>query len=235
MPDVLKYLLVDDDELDRLAIEAQASRYPYLHKVAACSQALEAFELISRFRPDIVFADIEMPGMSGVELVNLLAGQVPAPVFITSHPEYALESYEMKVFDYLLKPLTPDRFSKCAARLFDFFQLRASAFAFDAQQVSNCLTIKQGHEKYKLNIPDILYLEAMKDYTRIITTGKQYLVLKPLSVMLEQLPAENFIRIHRSFVINKDKVKAVKGGKVSLSEVELPVGKLYKNSLNGIL
>src|SRR5882757_6965644 len=99
MPDILKYLLVDDEELDRLAIEAQASRFPFLHKVASCSQSLEAFELISRFRPDIVFADIEMPGMNGVELVQLLAGQVPAPVFITSHPEYALEGYEMKVFD----------------------------------------------------------------------------------------------------------------------------------------
>lgn len=231
----LKYVIVDDDEIDRLAVEIQASRYPFLQRLAVCSQPLEALELIGRHQPDIVFADIEMPGMSGLDLVSLLGGKVPAPVFITSHPEYAIEGYERQAFDYLLKPLTPERFGQCARRLRDFFQLRAKAFAFDRQEETDILLIKQGYERYKLYLPDILYLEAMKDYTRIVTRQNPYLVLNTLSGMMEQLPAERFIRIHRSFIANRDRIDALRGNKVILQHHELPVGKIYRQALNGIL
>lgn len=231
----LKYLLIDDEELDRLALETQASKFPFLHRIATCSQPLEVMELVNRFQPDILFADIEMPGMSGLELVTLLAGRVPAPVFITSHPEYAIEGYERQAFDYLLKPLDPGRFARCVHRLQDFFRLRAKAFAFDRQEEAGTLIIKQGYEKYKLLIQDILYLEAMKDYTRIVTTQTQYLVLTTLTGMLDQLPVEKFTRIHRSFIVNKDRIDAVRNGKVTLMTYELPVGKVYKHILHGIL
>jgi DNA-binding LytR/AlgR family response regulator len=231
----LTYVIVDDDELDRLAVEMQASRYPFLHRTAVCSQPLEALEMIKRFNPDIVFADVEMPEMSGLELMTYLNGRVPAPVLITSHPEYAAEGYERQAFDYLLKPLTEERFARCVNRLRDFFELRAKAFAFDKQEEAGTLVIKQGYEKHRLFLPDILYLEAMKDYTRIVTTQGQYLVLTTLSGFLQQLPADKFIRIHRSFIVNRDKVDAIRGGKVALATHELPVGKLYKHALNGIL
>jgi DNA-binding LytR/AlgR family response regulator len=228
----LKYIIVDDDEIDRLTIETEAARFPFLVRIASCSHALEAFELISRFHPDIVFADIEMPGMSGIELIRKLSGQVAAPVFITSFPEYALEGYEMDIFDYLLKPLSRERFASCAQRLSDFCELRAKAFAFDKDQDEDTMIVKQGHEKTKLRIQDILYLEAMKDYTRIITGSGQLLVLSTLNGMLEKLPRDKFIRIHRSYVVNREKIQSVKGNKIHLAAHELPVGKLYKSELN---
>jgi DNA-binding LytR/AlgR family response regulator len=231
----IKYLIVDDEEISRLSVETEASKFSFLTKVASCSNAVEAFEFISRFNPDIVFADIEMPGISGLELIRSLSRQVPAPVFITSHPEFAVESYEMEVFDYLLKPVNPERFEKCALRLHDFFELKANAFAFNKEQESDFIIIKQGHDKYKLPLQDILYLEAMKDYTRIVTKDKKYLVLGTLSGMHKQLPAEKFVRIHRSYVVNRDKINAVKGHKVYTKEYELPVGKLYKTVLNSML
>lgn len=230
-----KFLIVDDNELDRLTIETEAARFPFLVKMASCSHPLEAFELISRFHPEIVFADIEMPGISGVDLIRKLGGQVPAPVFVTSFPEYAIEGYEMDIFDYLLKPVSSERFEKCALRLHDFCRLRAKAFAFDSDQDTDSIVIKQGHEKIKLQVPDILYLEAMKDYTRIITSAKQFLVLSTLNGMLDRLPPEKFIRIHRSYVVNRDKMGGVKGNKIYLPPAhELPVGKLYKKALNSI-
>jgi DNA-binding LytR/AlgR family response regulator len=231
----LKYVIVDDDEIDRLAVETQASRYPFLQRLAVCSQPLEALELIGRYQPDILFADIEMPGLSGLELVSVLGGKVAAPVFITSHPEYAIEGYERQAFDYLLKPLSPERFDQCARRLQDFFQLRAKAYAFDQQEETDTLLIKQGYERYKLYLPDLLFLEAMKDYTRIVTRQGSYLVLKPLSGMMEQLPADRFIRIHRSFIVNRDRIDAFKNNKLILQTHELPVGKIYRQALNGIL
>ena len=231
MSKALKYLIVDDQELDRLNIEACASAFPFLQKIAACCHPLEAFELIERFSPDIIFADIEMPGMSGLELVRMAGGKVPAPVFITSHPEFALESYEIEAFDYLLKPVHAERFGKCALRLRDFFQLRTNAFAFDKEQESGSIIIKQGHDKCRLLLQEILYLEAMKDYVAIVTEAKKYLVLGTLTGMQEKLPAEKFARIHRSYIANTDKISAWKANKIHISHYELPVGKLYKNVL----
>ena len=235
MTEKFRYIVVEDDEIDRLAIKAEADRFPFLQGMAACGHPLEAIELIARFRPDILFLDIEMPGMSGLELIRRLSGEVPIPVFITSHPEFAIEGYELDAFDYLLKPLTAERFDRCAGRLQDFLTLRSKAYAFDKYNQADSLVIKQGHEKYKLNIPDIVYLEAMKDYTRIVTLSGQYLVLCTLSHMISQLPVEKFVRIHRSYVVNLDKIGALKGGKVYLPTHELPVGKLYKKAIHDLL
>jgi DNA-binding LytR/AlgR family response regulator len=235
MPDdILKYLVVEDDEIDRLSVETEADKFPFLKRIASCSHPLEAVELITKCHPDVLFVDIEMPGISGLQLVKKLANQQLLPVFITSHPEFAIESYAIEAFDYLLKPLTAERFARCALRLRDFCQLRVKAFAFEKEQESGTLLIKQGYEKCKLHLKDILYLEAMKDYTRIIVPGKQYLVLATLSSMQDQLPPEKFIRIHRSYVVNLDKIVRLKGNRVHLPEDDLPVGKLYKNALNGI-
>lgn len=234
MSATLKYLIVEDEEIDRLSVETEADKFPFLKKIASCAHSLEAAELISKYHPDILFLDIEMPGINGLQLVKMLTGATLLPVFITSHPEFALESYEIEAFDYLLKPLTAERFARCALRLHDFCQLRTKAFAFEKEQETDTLIIKQGYEKCKLQIQNILYLEAMKDYTRIIVPGKQYLVLATLSSMQEKLPRDKFIRIHRSYIVNLDKILSVKGNRIHLPEYDLPVGKLYKNALSGI-
>jgi DNA-binding LytR/AlgR family response regulator len=233
MHDTLRYLIVEDDEIDRLSVETEADKFPFLKKIAACSHPLEAVELINRFHPDILFVDIEMPGITGLELVKSLEGENLLPVFITSHPEFAIESYEIEAFDYLLKPLAPERFARCALRLRDFFQLRHKAFAFEKEQESDFIIIKQGYEKCKLRTQDILYLESMKDYTRLMTAEKQYLVLATLSSMQEKLTPGKFVRIHRSYIVNLDKIEKVKGNKINLPGHELPMGKLYKNALTG--
>jgi DNA-binding LytR/AlgR family response regulator len=227
-------MIVEDDEIDRLSVETEADKFPFLQRIASCSHPLEAVGLITDHRPDVLFVDIEMPGVSGLQLVKKIGGGNLLPVFITSHPEFALESYEMEAFDYLLKPLASERFARCALRLRDFSQLRSSAFAFEKEQEKDTLVIKQGHEKYKLLINEIYYLEAMKDYTRIFLSGKQYLVLAPLSAMQERLPEKRFIRIHRSYIVNVDKITGVKSNRVYLPDHELPQGKLYKNALKGL-
>lgn len=227
----LRCLIVDDDDLDRLAIESMVSDYSFLRKVAVCASALEAFEFVNQFHPDIIFADIEMPGLNGVELIRKLSGSVPAPVFVTSHPEFAVEGYELEAFDYILKPLTSERFARCVQRLKEFFELRDKAFAFDRDTASNVIIIKQGRDKHKISLEHILYLEAMKDYTKIVTTTSQYLVLGTISGMQEQLPATNFMRIHRSFIVNVKKISAAKVNKLIVSTHELPIGKLYRKDV----
>src|SRR5580658_8983625 len=153
----MKYLIVEDDDIDRLSVETEAGKFPFLQRIASCSHALEAMELIAESHPDILFLDIEMPGINGIQLVKMLSGSAIIPVFITSHPEFAIESFEIEAFDYLLKPLTADRFARCARRLQDFSRLRSQAFAFSKEQETGSIIIKQGHEKCKLRIQDILF------------------------------------------------------------------------------
>ncbi len=227
----LKYVVIDDDEIDRAVIEIEAAKFSFLQKIASCCNPIEAIEIITRFKPDIIFLDIEMPGLSGIELMRKKITATALPVFITSHPEFALESYELDAFDYLLKPVSSERFARCALRLHDFYKMQKKAFSFDNDQEKDFIIIKQGYDKYKIATQDILYLEAMRDYTRITTVEKQYLVLTTLNGIVKKLPADIFIRIHRSYVVNRNKVDAIQKNKINIQSQELPVGKLYKHAL----
>ncbi|HVM86934.1 MAG TPA: LytTR family DNA-binding domain-containing protein [Puia sp.] len=226
-----KYIIVDDDELSRISVEAEASKFSFLSKTGSCSNAIEAMELVSRCNPDIIFADVEMPEISGIDFIKAVSGKKIVPVFITSHPEFALEGYELEAFDYLLKPLSEQRFERCALRLRDFFELKQNAYAFTKELESNRIVIKQGYDKYKIDLSEVLYLEAMKDYTKIVTVKKNYLVLETITGMQNKLPKEKFLRIHRSYVVNQDKIEAVKTGIIIIGMYELPIGKMYKDIL----
>ena len=228
---LLKYLIVDDEEIDRLIIETEAAKFPFLQKMGSCAHPVEAFELIDRFHPDIIFLDIEMPDMSGIELMKKKSIAEAIPVLITSHPEFAVESYELQAFDYLLKPISAERFARCALRLSNFCQMREKSYAFEEDQESGFIVIKQGHDKYKLPLQEIVYLEAMKDYTRIKTVSGQYLVLTTLSGLTDKLPADLFVRIHRSYVVNSKKIDVVEKDKINIQSQVLPIGKSYKNAL----
>ena len=228
----LKYVIIDDDEIARAVVEAEADKFSFLKKIAAYSNPVEALEIITLSRPEVVFLDIEMPGLTGIELVRKKMLHSTLPVFITSHPEFALEGYELDAFDYLLKPVSAERFATCAFRLRDFYQMQVKAFAFEAEQEKNFIIIKQGHDKYKIAMNDILYLESMRDYTRITTVEKQYLVLTTLSGIIEKLPTDIFIRIHRGYVVNKQNIDSVLKNKIIIKGNELPIGKLYKSSFD---
>ncbi len=229
---ILKYVIVDDDEIDRAVVETEAAKFSFLQKIASCYNPLEAVEIITRFNPDIIFLDIEMPDFSGIDLLRKKITDNSLAVFITSHPEFALESYELEAFDYLLKPLSSERFARCAFRLHDFYKMRMKAFAFDTEQEKDFIIVKQGYDKYKISIHDILFLEAMKDYTKITTITQQYLVLTTLNGITEKLPADIFVRIHRSYVVNKKKVDAIQKNKINIQSHVLPIGKLYKHALS---
>src|SRR6201999_1351441 len=127
---------------DRLSVETEAAKFPFLSKIGECSHPLQATEFLSRHQPDIIFLDIEMPGMSGIELLRLLRGRPILTVFITSHPEFAVGGIEREAVDYLVKPLTAGRFARCALRLQDFTGLRQKAFAYEKEQETGAIVIK---------------------------------------------------------------------------------------------
>ena len=232
MPELLKYLIIDDDGLDRQIVEDELSRFTNFTKIADCCNALEALELIRKFNVDVVFSDIEMPQVSGLQLLKKLPEPHPLFVFITSHPEFALQGFEEHAFDYLIKPIHPHRLESCVKRINDFFHLRHKACSFDQANEMHQIIIKQGYDKYKIDINDILYLEAMKDYTRVVTIEKAYLVLEPLGNMQQKLSSPKFVRVHRSYVVNTKAIEAYKDNKATLSNSDtIPVGKMYRNIL----
>ena len=227
----LKYIIIDDDEIDRAVIESEAGKFSFLRKVASCNNPIEAAEIILRFSPEIIFLDIEMPGINGIEFLRKNLFTTSLPVLVTSHPEFALEGFDLDVFDYLVKPVTSERFAICAMRLYDFCKMRDKSFYFDTEEENNFIVIKQGYDKFKIPLHDILYIEAMRDYTRIVTGKTQYLVLSTLNKFSEKLPG-TFIRIHRSYIVNQEKIEAVQKNKITIQAHDLPVGKLYKHALS---
>ncbi len=236
----MNYLIVDDNEFDRLAILHEASKFPFLNKIAVCKDGREAFESITKYKPDIVFSDIQMPGASGLEIMRTLYGKIPVTVFITSHPEFAIESYDLQIFDYILKPLDPERFAKCISRIQDFFRLRKRILDIENQEEKSeddrYIVVKQGYEKHRLHYSDIIYLEAMKDYTKIKTLqGQSLLILETISRLLSHLPPGEFLRVHRSYAVNSGKIECIAPNKITVMGIDLPIGKSYKNLVSNIL
>lgn len=227
-------VIVDDNELDRLTIMSFTRRYPFLRIGGTFASATQALEAIQKINPDVLMLDVDMPGSSGLELRKQL-GQVPACIFITAHPEYALESFEAAALDFLVKPLRSERFEKSMERLEQFLDIHYKAGLLEHTLEEDALFIKDGHDHIKLHMQDILYLEALKDYTGIITRQKKYCVLTPLGNLLKEKTFHRFVRIHRSYAIQKQSVSRITSKEIIVNGLTLPIGRSYKDGLDQLL
>jgi two-component system LytT family response regulator len=223
-------VIADDDEIDRLTTVSFAKRYPFLHITGCFASPEEVLDQVKTNKPDVLLLDIEMPGMSGLELRQHLI-DIPACIFVTSHPDFAVESYELSVLDFLIKPLKADRFEKAMRRLEDYLLIRQKAELLDLTLGADTLFIKDGHEHIKIQLHEVLYLEALKDYTSIVTAKKKYCVLSSLGNLLKERTFQAFIRIHRSYAVQKHFIKKITAKEVMVNDILLPVGRSYKESL----
>ncbi|HTE11018.1 MAG TPA: LytTR family DNA-binding domain-containing protein [Chitinophagaceae bacterium] len=228
-------IIVDDNELDRLTLVSYVRRYPIIQIAGVFESAAQALVYTQKNAvPDVLFLDIDMPGMNGLELRKQL-GQIPACIFVTSHPEFALEGFETAALDYIVKPLKGDRFAKAMERLDRFLEIHHKAELLDYTLGENTLFIKDGHHHIKLQLHEIIYLEALKDYTGIITPKKKYCVLTPLGNLLKEKAFQTFVRIHRSYAIQKHFIKEISAREIMVNEVLLPIGRSYKESIEKLL
>ncbi|HMC85446.1 MAG TPA: LytTR family DNA-binding domain-containing protein [Chitinophagaceae bacterium] len=228
-------IIVDDNELDRLAVLSYVRRYPFIRVEGVFESAAKSIEFVQKNEPpDILFLDIDMPGMNGLELRKQLQ-KIPACIFVTSHPEFALESFEMAALDYLVKPLKADRFEKTMQRLEHFLEIHFKAELLDYTLGEDTLFIKDGHNHIKLKLHEIIYLEALKDYTGIITGKKKYCVLTPLGNLLKEKAFQTFIRIHRSYAIQKHFIKQISSKEVMVNDMLLPVGRSYRETVEKLI
>lgn len=234
MHPIVKYICIDDDPLEQMVINDYASNYTDLEHKGNFLHPLEGLQAVLDLNPDLIFADIDMPGMSGIELAKRINRQENLVVFYTSHPEFALEGFELQAFDYILKPMTEQKFDRLVKKVRDFLQMKQKAKAYDFVVENEALTFKEGHSFIKLPMHEIIYLEAMQDYTKIITPKKNYLTLTTFSSLMEKLPTDQFLRIHRSYAVALDKVNRLKNNELVCGDVALPIGKTYRNVVSQI-
>lgn len=228
-----KCIIVDDDELDMLMAQTFVKKTACLELVNVFSQAEQAIEFCKHHTIDVAFLDIELPGMSGLELRKII-DKVPACVFISSHFESASESYLLdNTLDFIVKPYKFERFQIAINRILNYFELKTKADLYEESIGGDAFYIKSGTEKIKIKKHEVLYLEALKNYTIIWTNHKKFSVLKSFTDFLAEDFSENFIRIHRSFAVCKEKIISFSSQEVVLeNHVKIPIGRSYKHLIN---
>lgn len=237
MPGNIQYncIIIDDDDVDRLTVHAFVREHPSLLVRGTYGSVAEALRGIGQQSPDIIFSDIDMPGTNGLEFRRKMI-QVPVCVFVTAYAEYALDSYEVAAFDFLVKPLRQDRFNSTIERILTYFEFRQKARLYDygLNTATDAIFIKEGHQYIKLALRDILYLEALKDYTLVITPQKRFCVLSPIGNLLKENNFSGFVRIHRSFAVQKQLIDTLTAQHVTIHNITLPVGRGYAQNLGFI-
>lgn len=224
----IRYLAIDDSPLDLLLLKEYAAAFPVLQFAGSVQDPQEALLTVPQLKPDLVFLDIEMPGLTGINLLQQIRQQVPMAVFITSHPEFALDGFELSALDYVLKPLTADRFALTAARIEEFWEMKQKASAYAVLFEQEMLLIKEGHSQIRLPQHEIIYLEAMQDYTKVVTDKKSYMTLTTLTSFLEKLSPQKFLRVHRSYAVAISRITELSTGKVGCGHFSIPIGKTYR-------
>ncbi|MET0634465.1 MAG: LytTR family DNA-binding domain-containing protein [Chitinophagaceae bacterium] len=229
-----KCIIADDDEVDRLTTVSFVRQHPFLQIDGVFETGTDALEWARSHQPDVLFLDIDMPGLSGVELRKQLES-VPACIFITSHPEYAIDAFDIAALDFIVKPIRAVRFEKAMDRLHQFLEVHFKAGLLDHTLGEETIFIKSGHDQIKIKLHDVIYLEALKDYTRIVTRENKYCVLSPLGTLITHQGFRNFVRIHRSYAVQKHFVEKIASGEVTINEVQLPIGRSYREAINSLL
>ncbi|GAA4374786.1 LytTR family DNA-binding domain-containing protein [Hymenobacter koreensis] len=226
----LRCVVVDDNEINRLTLEHYVGLTEDLELVASLPDARAALDLVRSASPpvDVLFLDIEMPHLSGLDLVRLLPTPAPEVVLVTSHPNFAVDAFELHVADYLVKPVEYARFLKATERVGS--QLRSASSAATTATAgtdSTDLFVKVNNKLVRLDFNDVLFIEAMSTYSMLVTEKQKHIVYITLKALEERLPFAHFKRVHRSYIVNTQRIDSVQDNMLQLGSYEVPVGKSY--------
>lgn len=220
----IRCIVVDDEPLAISLLESYIQKVPFLELVFSTENPIEALEFIQNNEADLVFLDIQMPELTGINFMKILGDKLKY-VLTTAYSEYALEGYEHNIVDYLLKPISFERFYTSALKA-------QERFVFSENKEDAHFFVKSSGQQHRINFENILYVESIKDYVNIRTSEQEYIVLDTLKSMEQQLPDHSFVRIHKSFIINLNQIKNLGSKKVTLiSEQEIPIGESFRMNL----
>lgn len=230
-------LIVDDEELARNLVENYVNRLPYLKVVGKCADPIEAMQLLQETKVDLMFLDIQMPELTGIEFLRTLQ-QKPLVIFTTAYKEYALEGYELDVVDYLLKPFRFERFLQAVNKA--SLLLKPTEVIKVSEQIENSeesdeqqkdyILVKSDFKVFRLFYKEILYIESMREYVAYYTADNKIISLGSLKKLQQDLP-ERFIRIHKSYIANMEFISALEGNTVHIRDQKIPIGASYKEEV----
>nr|WP_315166875.1 LytTR family DNA-binding domain-containing protein [uncultured Flavobacterium sp.] len=221
-----KCLIIDDEVPARALISNHLSKLPDFEVVKSFANAIDAFVFLQQNEVDLIFLDVQMPKMSGIELIKSL-NKKPTVILTTAFREYAVEGFDLEVFDYLLKPISQERFLKSISRYINSKATKESVV--NSKMISESfITLKVGKENKQINVNNILYVEGLKDYIKIITTEGVLIVYERLRKMEELLTNDAFFRIHKSFIVAKQHITHWNTNTVAIKDREIPIGRTYK-------
>jgi len=221
----VKCLIIDDEPLAQNVIENYLESFSFMRLIAKCDNALIALEWIKKQKIDLIFLDVSMPFISGIDFMRTLRNP-PTIILTTAHKEFAVESYELNVLDYLLKPISFERFLKAINKLkIDTSEIIKPGI-IDIKNDS-FIYVKSEKKNVKILLKDILFIESLKDYIKIHTIDKMIMTQVPISTIEQRLP-DNFLRIHRSFIVAKDKITAYTQHDLEIGKFQIPIGRNYK-------
>ena len=225
-------IIVDDETVDRLMVLSFAKRFPNLEICGTFESATKALSFLQNEDVDILFLDIDMPNVNGLEFRKKTL-ETPICIFISGHSEYAAESFEIDTLDFIVKPLKFDRFEKAMERVSQYMEMKNKANLFEMSFGQDHITVKDGHAIVSIKLSEILYLEALKDYTFIVTAKKKHCIYSNIGTILKQDLFKDFTRVHRSFAIQKQFIERKTALKIYLNNnIEIPIGRSYKDNLN---
>jgi DNA-binding LytR/AlgR family response regulator len=228
---MLKCIIIDDEPLAAELLQSYIDRTAGLELVATYASAPAAISYLQESVVDLVFLDIQMPHINGLQLLRSLAAP-PMVIFTTAYSQYAAEGFELDAIDYLLKPFDLKRFQKAVVKAQDFYNYQQKG----GVQEDSFIFVKSEYQVIKINFDEIRYIEALDDYIKIYTTSaRPVLTLMTLKKILDQLPKQRFARVHRSFIISLSKIDSIRNKRIKIGSSEIPIGNTFADSLTDIL
>ncbi len=230
---MINCLIVDDEALARKLLTDYIGKIPELNLVGACENPIQAKKVLLENQIDLLFLDIQMPEITGIDFLKTL-NKKPLTIFTTAYAEYALEGYTLEIMDYLLKPIPFDRFFQAVSKALDYFAYKNSSKETspekpaEQQSPQEYFFAKADYKIVKVKYDDILYIEGMKEYVRIQTKEKKIIIYQSMQKLIELLPSNRFVRIHKSHIINIDKIDSIDNSVVIINNEVLGIGRSYR-------
>ena len=221
---MIRVLAVDDEPLALDIISDYVEKIPSMELAKVTTSAFEALQFVQQHPVDLIFLDVQMPELTGIQFLKAINGKCPV-ILTTAFPEYALESYELEVTDYLLKPIAFDRFYKAVQKVISSKLPENKS----EQQPAGFIFVKTEHKITKVKLEDILYIEGLKDYISIFTPAERIITLQNMRKMEESLPPAKFVRVHRSYIVSLEKIEFIERSRIRISDKIIPIGDTYRD------
>ncbi len=235
--DKIKCIITDDEPFARKGLQGYAAQVDFLDLRGVCENAVELNSLLKREPADLLFLDIEMPYMTGIDFLKHYSG-APKVIFTTAYEKYALQGFDLEVLDYLLKPIPFERFLRAANKAYDYFRAQAQALAGAAAPTgaaaggtADYIFVKADSKLEKIAFADVLFAEALENYVAIYTREKKVITHLTLKMLHEKLPASGFVQPHKSYVIAIDKISSIEGNILHIDQYQVPISKYQREEI----